>query len=122
MDKVNFFKDCLPQISFRPFLNTLSHLEFYQTSMMEELKNYRAFFVTFILFKRNFFNICVLSQIWCIEYILNTHHSFSCYLRLLYELKHKFCLCKIACGISHFQFCFVFIKVYIFVQQNAYTL
>ena len=67
MGKVNFFKDCLPQISFRPFLNTLSHLEFYQTSMMEELKNYRAFFVTFILFKRNFFNICVLSQIWCIE-------------------------------------------------------
>ena len=39
-------------------------------------------------------------------------------LRLLYELKHKNCLFKVVRGI----FSFVFIKVYILVQQNAWTL
>ena len=29
---------------------------------------------------------------------------------------------KTMCGIFHFRFCFVFIKVYIFVQQNAWLL
>ena len=43
-------------------------------------------------------------------------------LRFLYELKHKICLSKTVRGILHFQFHFVFIKVYIFVQQNAWTL
>ena len=51
-----------------------------------------------------------------------THHSFTFHLRFLYELKHKFRLSKTVWGIFHFQFRFVFIKVYIFVQQNAWTL
>ena len=48
-------------------------------------------------------------------------HSFTFNLRFLYELKHKVRLSKIVCGIFHFRFRFVFIKVYIFVQQNAWT-
>ena len=51
-----------------------------------------------------------------------THHSFTFNLRFLYELKHKVRLSKTVCGIFHFRFRFVFIKVYIFVQQNAWTL
>ena len=51
-----------------------------------------------------------------------THHSFTFNLRFLYELKHKVRLSKTVCGIFHFRFRFVFIKVYIFVQQNAWIL
>ena len=51
-----------------------------------------------------------------------THHSFTFNLRFLYELKHKIRLSKTVCGIFHFRFRFVFIKVYIFVQQNAWTI
>ena len=51
-----------------------------------------------------------------------THHSFTFNLRFLYELKHKVRLSKTVYGISHFRFRFVFIKVYIFVRQNAWTL
>ena len=51
-----------------------------------------------------------------------THHSLTFSLRFLNELKHKVRLFKTVCGIFHFQFRFVFIKVYIFVQQNAWTL
>ena len=51
-----------------------------------------------------------------------THHSFTFNLQFLYELKHKVRLSKTVCGIFHFRFRFVFIKVYIFVQQNAWTL
>ena len=51
-----------------------------------------------------------------------THHSFNFNLQLLYDLKHKVTLSKAVCGIFHFRFRFVFIKVYIFVQQNAWTL
>ena len=43
-----------------------------------------------------------------------THHSFYFYLRFLYELKHKVRLSKAMCGIFHFRFHFVFIKVNIF--------
>ena len=50
-----------------------------------------------------------------------THHSFIFNLRFLYELKHKVRLSKTVCGIFHFWSRFVFIKVYIFVQQNAWT-
>ena len=46
-----------------------------------------------------------------------THHSFTFNLRFLYELKHIS-----QCGVSIFRFCFIFIKVYIFVQENACTL
>ena len=53
---------------------------------------------------------------------VSTHQSFTFNLRFLYELKHKVCLSKTVCGIFHFQFHFVFVKVYIFVQQNAWTL
>ena len=41
-----------------------------------------------------------------------THHSFIFNLRLLYELKYKARFSKAVCEIFHFQFCFVFIKVY----------
>ena len=51
-----------------------------------------------------------------------THHSFTFNLRFLYDLKHKVRLSKTMCGIFHFRFRFVFIKVYIFLQQNARTL
>ena len=51
-----------------------------------------------------------------------THHSFTFNLRFLYELKQKVRLSKIVHGILHFRFRFVFIKVYIFVQQNTWTL
>ena len=51
-----------------------------------------------------------------------THRSFTFNLRFLYKLKHKVRVSKTMCRIFHFQFHFVFIKVYIFVQQNAWTL
>ena len=51
-----------------------------------------------------------------------THHSFTFNFWFLYELKRKVRLFKTVCGIFHFRFHFVFIKVYIFVQQNASTL
>ena len=51
-----------------------------------------------------------------------THHSFTFNFRFLYELKHKVQLSKTMCGIFHFRFCSVFIKVYIFIQQNTWTL
>ena len=50
-----------------------------------------------------------------------THHSLTFNLRLLYELKHKVRLSKTMCGIIHFRFRFVFINVYIFVQQKTWT-
>ena len=49
-----------------------------------------------------------------------THQSFTFNLRFLYELKDNVCLSKTVGGISHFQFHFT--KVYIFVQQNAWTM
>ena len=51
-----------------------------------------------------------------------SHYSFTFNLRVLYDLKHKVRLSKTACGTFYFRFRFVFIKVYIFVQQNAWTL
>ena len=42
--------------------------------------------------------------------------------QFLYGLKHKVHLSKNVCGIFHFQFCFVFIKVCISAQQNAWSL
>ena len=51
-----------------------------------------------------------------------THHNFIFNLRFLNELKHKVHLSKTVCGIFHFWFHFVFIKVYSIVQQNAWTL
>ena len=59
--------------------------------------------------------LCFLSQ-------APTHHSFTFNLRFLYELKHKVHLSKTMCGIFHSRFHYVFIKVYIFVLQNAWTL
>ena len=50
------------------------------------------------------------------------HHSFTFDLQFLYELKHKVYLSETMCGIFHFRFHCVFIKVYIFVQQKAQTL
>ena len=50
------------------------------------------------------------------------YHSFDFNLRFLCELKHKVPLSKTVCGNFHFRVRFVFIKVYIFVQQNAWAL
>ena len=50
------------------------------------------------------------------------HHCFTFNLRLLYELKHKVCLSKTVCGVLHFRFRSVFIKVHIFVQENTWIL
>ena len=51
-----------------------------------------------------------------------THHSFTFNLRFLYELKHNVRLSKTVCGIFHFQSRFLFINVFIFVQQITWTL
>ena len=48
-----------------------------------------------------------------------TRHRFTFNSRFLYELKRKVRLFKTVCGIFHFLFRSVFIKVYIFVQQKA---
>ena len=50
-----------------------------------------------------------------------THHSFTLNSRFLYGLKDKIRLSKSVCGIFHFQFRFVFSRVYIFVKQKAWT-
>ena len=50
----------------------------------------------------------------------NQNSAFN--LRFLYELEHKVRLSQTVGGIFHFRFRFVFIEVYIFVQQNAWTL
>ena len=49
------------------------------------------------------------------------HYDFIFYWQFLYELKHKVRPPKTVCEIFHFQFHSVFIKVSIFVQQNAWT-
>ena len=49
-----------------------------------------------------------------------THHSFTSNLQFLYELKVRFS--KTVYAIFHFRFRFVFIKAYIFIQQNAWTI
>ena len=49
------------------------------------------------------------------------HHIFTFNLWFLHELNYKVCLSKTAFGIFQFPFHFVFIKFYIFVQQNAWT-
>ena len=48
-----------------------------------------------------------------------TNHSFTFNLQPLHELKYKVRLSKTTFGIFHFRFRFVFIKVYIFAQQNV---
>ena len=50
-----------------------------------------------------------------------TDRSFTFNLRFLSELKHQVCLSETASGISHFCFLFVFIKISIFVQENAWV-
>ena len=52
----------------------------------------------------------------------STTHSFTFNLQFLYELKHKVGLSKTACGRFLIPFRFVFIKAYIFAQQNAFFL
>ena len=51
-----------------------------------------------------------------------THHSFTFNVRFLDEVKRKVRLSKTVSRIFHFRFLFVFINIYIFVQQNAWTL
>ena len=51
-----------------------------------------------------------------------THDGFTFNLQFLYELKYKIRLSKTVCEIFHFRFRFIVIKVYIFAQQNEWTL
>ena len=57
---------------------------------------------------------------------LQKKHSFFFHefqlIKVLLLLKQNVHLSKTVCGIFHFQFRVVFIKVYIFVQQKAWTL
>ena len=48
-----------------------------------------------------------------------TQHGFTFNTRFLFELKRKVCLLKVVGGIFHFQFCFVFIKDYIFSSTKS---
>ena len=47
---------------------------------------------------------------------------FNFNLQFLYQLMHMVYLSKTVCGIFHFQFCLIFIEIYIFVQQNMFVL
>ena len=58
---------------------------------------------------------CYLSRV-------QTHQSFTFNLQFLYELKHKVRFSKTVGEIFNFRSRFIFIKVYIFVQQNTWTL
>ena len=51
-----------------------------------------------------------------------THYSFTFNLQVLHELKHMVHLSETVYRIFHFRFRLVFIKLYIFVQQKAWTL
>ena len=51
-----------------------------------------------------------------------TQHSFTLNSRFFYELKHRVRLSKTVSGIFHFRLRFIFIKVFIFVRQNTWTL
>ena len=51
-----------------------------------------------------------------------SRHSFPFNSQFLYALENKFRFCKSVYGISRFQLHFVFIRVYIFVQQKTWTL
>ena len=51
-----------------------------------------------------------------------THHSFTFNWLFLYEWKYKVCLSKSMCGVFHVRFRFVFIKIYVFVQQSMNSL
>ena len=51
-----------------------------------------------------------------------THDSFTFNSKFLYDLKHIVHISKTMCGIFHFLFHLIFIKLYIFVQQKAWTL
>ena len=53
--------------------------------------------------------------------LASARHSFTFNLQFLYDLRLKLRLSKTLCEIFHFRLRFVFIKVYIFVQQNAWT-
>ena len=54
--------------------------------------------------------------------LASTHHSLTFNLRFLQELNHKSRLSKTAYEIFHFRIGFVFIKVYIYVQQITWTI
>ena len=51
-----------------------------------------------------------------------TQHSFTFNSQFSYELKHMVNLSKIVCGIFHFQFRLVFIKVHIFSIKSVNSL
>ena len=55
-------------------------------------------------------------------FLSQAHHRFTFNFQFLYELKFKFHPSKSVCAVLHFRFRFVFTRVYIFVQQNAWTL
>ena len=88
---------------------------FYHASAASFLKIARVFDTIF--WGQNKWYKNVLSFLWRGP----THHSFTFNLRFLYELKHKVCFSKTEYVAFHFRFHFIFIKVYIFVQQNPWV-
>ena len=101
--------------SLGQFWGALTHANITEFSnFLLQLKNQRSGSKT----------VCSFSIILILKGIMSapTCHSFTYNLRFLYELKYNVCLSKTMCEIFHFQFHFASIKVYIVVQQNAWTL
>ena len=76
----------------------------------------------FIRYTINWDKISILFILRAPTYhILTTHHILTFNWRYLYELKHKILLSKIVCWVIHLRVRFVFIRVYIFAQQEAWS-
>ena len=116
-------------IYFQPFLKMRKFL----LDMRKDFLIMRNFYLVEILSKPNSLTIVtskkiskmsnyvlILSIFFLIMIIRNLQCTFN--MQFLYDLRHKIRLSKIVCGIFHFRFRFVFIKVYIFLQQNAWPL
>ena len=116
-------------ICFQPFLTMRKFL----LDTRKDFLIMRNFYLVEILSKPNSLTIVtskkilkmsnyvlILSIFFLIMRIRNLQCTFN--MQFLYDLRHKIRLSKIVCGIFHFRFRFVFIKVYIFLQQNAWPL
>ena len=116
-------------IYFQPFLKMRKFLldmrkdflimsNFYLVEILSEPNSLTIVTSKKILKMSNY--MLILSIFFLIMRIRNLQCTFN--MQFLYDLRHKIRLSKIVCGIFHFRFRFVFIKVYIFLQQNAWPL
>ena len=60
MDQVKFFKGCLPQILLGPFLNTLTHFQFY----LEDLNIFSPVYPNILMNNANASNIVQFCEYW----------------------------------------------------------